>query len=355
MKEFTLNMHIHSVYSDGIKTPPEIAEIAARYGIDVIITTDHNVFPEGFEGYYTFENKQVMVLTGEEIHDQKRDPQKNHMLAIGIDKDFSRLAQNPQELIDELNQAGALSFIAHAYDPAMPFLGEPNLSWVDWSIQGFTGLELWNNLSELKVRTKSTIQAVFYVFFPNFMALEPPRQIRAIWDSLLTKGEKVVAIGGADAHNLIYHVGPFSKEIFTYSYHFQTVNNHVLTNTDFSGGFEIDKKNILDAMHKGHLFVANDMVKAATGFRCNLKAGNEIHQMGSQTPFKPGQEIIAELPYPAECRLIHNGLLIDQRKAERRYTWDVTESGVYRLECYRRYLGRQRGWIFSNPFYITDN
>jgi len=30
----------------------------------------------------------------------------------------------------------------------------------------------------------------------------------------------------------------------------------------------------------------------------------------------------------------------------------TTEPGSYRLEAYRRYLGKKRGWIFSNPIYV---
>ena len=355
MNELVANIHIHSVYSDGTKTPLEIAKIASHYGIDIIVLTEHNVFPKGFEGYYTFENNKILLLTGEEIHDQKRQPQKNHMLAIGIEKDFSRLADNTQKLIDELNQAGALSFIAHAYDPALPMIGEADLSWVDWSIHGFTGLELWNNLSELKIRVKKIWQAPFFAFFPKFMALEPPRQIRDIWDSLLAKNEKIVAIGGADAHNLIYHVGPFSKEIFPYRYHFHTINNHILTNSELVGNVKADKHTIVNAIRNGHLFIAYDLVKPSKGFRFFLKNAGEIVQMGSSTLFQKDQEIIAELPYPAECRLIRNGQMIDKRKANHKYSWIVRSPGVYRLECYRRYLGKKRGWIFTNPLYISED
>ena len=114
MHEIILSAHIHSVYSDGMKTPPEIAAIAARCGIDVILMTDHNVFPSGFDGYYSVDGKRVLLLTGEEIHDQTRQPQKNHLLAFGIHQDFSRLAQDPQKLIDAIRKAGGLSFLAHA-------------------------------------------------------------------------------------------------------------------------------------------------------------------------------------------------------------------------------------------------
>jgi hypothetical protein len=30
----------------------------------------------------------------------------------------------------------------------------------------------------------------------------------------------------------------------------------------------------------------------------------------------------------------------------------TTEPGIYRIEAYIHYLGRLRGWIFSNPIYV---
>ena len=30
----------------------------------------------------------------------------------------------------------------------------------------------------------------------------------------------------------------------------------------------------------------------------------------------------------------------------------TTEPGAYRVETYIQYMGRKRGWIFSNPIYI---
>ena len=140
---------------------------------------------------------------GEEIHDTTRIPQKNHLLALGINQSHARYASSPQELINSINKVKGLSFIAHPYDPELPTFKEDDLSWIDWSVSGFTGLELWNNLSEFKIRVRSILAAVFYSFFPAFLAKEPPFQIRQIWDALLADGKKVVAIGGSDAHTLV--------------------------------------------------------------------------------------------------------------------------------------------------------
>ncbi len=44
MIELVGNMHMHTLYSDGTATHREIAEAAARAGLDWIIVTDHNIW-----------------------------------------------------------------------------------------------------------------------------------------------------------------------------------------------------------------------------------------------------------------------------------------------------------------------
>ena len=202
MVELITNIHIHTRYSDGKKLHCEIAEDAIKAGIDAIIITDHNMYVKGFDGYFSKDGRKVLVLVGEEIHDKTRIPQKNHLLALGINQSHAGYASSPQDLINSISKAGGFSFIAHPYDPELPSFKEDDLSWEDWSVSGFTGLELWNNLSEFKVRVRGILSAVFFGFFPAFLAKEPPIQIRKIWDALLADRKKVVAIGGSDAHTL---------------------------------------------------------------------------------------------------------------------------------------------------------
>lgn len=353
MKELIASIHIHSTYSDGDKNPSDIVKIACKSDVDVIIITDHNIFPGSFKGYHAQGNRKVLMLVGEEIHDQTRHPQKNHMLALGIDRDFSTFSQDPQNLINQLNKAKALSFIAHAYDPALPAIGEEDLSWVDWDIKDFTGFELWNNLSEFKIRAKTKWEVGFFALFPEFMAYEPPIQIRKIWDEYLKKGEKKAVIGGADAHQLVKHIGPFTKIAFPYSYHFKTIRNHMLVRSELSGNVKKDEKMIMTALKEGHLFIANDMVKPARGFDFHLEDSGKVTGMGDSIALKKDQVLHTRLPYPAECRLICDSDVLDTRWIESKHSWRIEKPGAYRLECYRKFLGLKRGWIFSNPIYIT--
>ena len=73
MHEAVVNLHMHTRYSDGTGTHRDIAQAAIAAGVDVVIVTDHNILVQGFEGYYKEKNKKIMMLIGEEVHDQARD------------------------------------------------------------------------------------------------------------------------------------------------------------------------------------------------------------------------------------------------------------------------------------------
>ena len=46
-----------------------------------------------------------------------------------------------QIVINAARETGGLTFIAHPVDPPSETFGEEDLSWVDWDVQNFTGIE----------------------------------------------------------------------------------------------------------------------------------------------------------------------------------------------------------------------
>ena len=88
MHELVVNLHMHTVYSDGTGTHKDIARAALKCGLDAVIVTDHNVLVSGPQGYYSEGKKRVLMLVGEEVHDQMRNPQKSHLLVLGADREM---------------------------------------------------------------------------------------------------------------------------------------------------------------------------------------------------------------------------------------------------------------------------
>ena len=51
MHELTVNLHMHTTYSDGSGAHADLAQAAMQAGLDAIIVTDHNVWVDGPEDY----------------------------------------------------------------------------------------------------------------------------------------------------------------------------------------------------------------------------------------------------------------------------------------------------------------
>jgi len=352
MHEVIVNLHMHTRYSDGSGTHKDIAQAAIKTGLDAVIVTDHNVLVQGVEGYYRVGLGRVLLLVGQEIHDQDRDPQKNHLLVFNADRDLSSLADDPQTLINGVREAGGLSFLAHPRDPEAPAFNETDISWEAWDVQGFNGIELWNGLSELKTLIPTKLHGVFYAFFPQLVGHHPIPEFIQRWDDLLAGGRPIVAIGGSDAHALHKSLGPLHRLIFPYEFHFKTINTHIYIPEPLSGDATADKKMIYDALAAGRCFVAYDLPAPTKGFTFKAKGLEHSAIMGEEIPAKGGVTLHAHVPTQAEIHLIKDGKRIGVWKKSYACTYTATEPGVYRVEVYRRFLGRKRGWIYSNPIYV---
>ena len=352
MNEIVINLHVHTIYSDGHGSHADIAKAAIEAGLDAVIITDHNVWVEGLEGYYEQEEGRVLILIGEEIHNQTRDPQKNHLLVIGTDSEMSHLAQNPQTLIDRVIEVNGLAFLAHPIEFEAPKFNEGDLSWVNWEVHNFTGIELWNAMTEFKSLVKGYPEAIYYAFNFNQVAHGPFPETLQKWDELMEKGSPVVAVGGSDAHEFRRALGPIRKKLFPYEEHFKAINTHLLIPESLNGDVIHDKKLILDALRRGHAFIGNDIPASTRGFRflAHFAEGEAI--MGDTITAKESTTLQIKLPHSSESRLLKNGEVIHTSRKRGTIIHKVKEPGVYRAEAYIFYKGKQRGWIFSNPIYI---
>jgi hypothetical protein len=77
--------------------------------------------------------------------------------------------------------------------------------------------------------------------------------------------------------------------------------------------------------------------------------------MGDEISIENGITIQIRLPFPTEVRLLHNGQVIKTWEKRETCTHITTEPGVYRVEAFIRFAGKKRGWIFSNPIYVTND
>lgn len=356
MHEYIVNLHMHTRYSDGSGSHQDIIKAAQQAGIDAVIVSDHNVWVDGLDGYHSQadreEQKPVLMLVGEEVHDQARQPQKNHLLIFGADRELATFAHKPGLLIKNAKEAGGLTFLAHPLDSDAPAFGEDDLSWVDWKVKGYTGIELWNGMSEFKSLLKSKFHALFYAYNPKQIASGPFPKTLEKWDELLATGRKVVAIGGSDAHAMLARMGPLKRVLFPYEFHFRSINTHIYTPKPFSGDADSDIHLILDALKRGHVFIGYDLPASSRGFRFSAHYADGVAWMGDEVSAEKGVTLQIRLPQTNEMRLIKDGVVLKSMTKRKTFSYHAKEPGVYRVEVYIWYQGKRSGWIFSNPIYV---
>ncbi len=343
MIELVGNLHMHTVYSDGTATHLQIAGAAARAGLDWVIVTDHNIWVKGVAGYYD----NLLLLVGEEIHDCRRVPQANHLLVFGADCELAPLAPNPQVVIDAASDRGALTFLAHPVEYASRLGREEALGWADWQVTGYTGIEIWNYMSEFKTRIPTVLHALLYAYAPTAGIRGPFPAALELWDQLSAGGQLVVGIGGADAHGNVYTLGPLRRTIFPYEYLFSAVNTHILVEDPLAGDVAADQAVILDALRYGRAWVGCDVLGSTRGFWFQARSGLEVATLGGEVSRAGAVTLEAATPLPGSIQIVCNGRVIAHTFGQA-CKHLVIEAGAYRVQVYRG----GKGWIFSNPIFV---
>lgn len=348
MFEIVTNLHSHTPYSDGEGWHREIVSAAGEAGLNAVAVTDHNVFVHGVEGYYD----GVMLLAGEEVHDCMRRPQSNHCLIFGADDGLSPHAAQPQKLLDTVKQREGMAFAAHPYDYASPIdydLG--GYPWTEWEVKGLTGIEIWNYMTEFKRRLVNFPVAALAIFFPSLFIAGPFKETLRKWDELTSQGQRLVAIGNADAHASKVHKAFIRRVIFPYAYLFRCVNTHILIDKPITKHFAQDKAMLYRALRAGHCFVGYDLIAPSKGFRFAARSGADAFVMGDEFKRRGAVTFQVNCPAVGSIRLLRNGRVVASALG-RELEFHTVEAGVYRVEVYRPFRLFNRGWIFSNPIYV---
>lgn len=348
-REYAGNLHIHSVYSDGHAPHQTIVEAAAKAGLNFVIVTDHNIRPEGLEAYYG----RVLLLVGEEVHNARRRPQASHLLVYNSSQELSPYSfGSSHTLIQTALARGGFCYLAHPIEKASPLGPElAAIPWADWPVEGISGLELWNYMSEFKSLAWCRPAALIYGLQPAWGITGPFRATLRLWDELLNQGRKLAVLGNSDAHASVYHWGPLTRQLFPYAYLFRCVNTHVLTQGALTGEVDCDKALLYEALRTGRTWVGYDLPHSTRGFRFVARSGAAQATVGEELRRLGAITFEITLPAPGDIHLLRNGKRVLRRRGA--YLQHLlVDPGVYRVEVYRRFWGRKVGWIFSSPIYI---
>jgi len=346
--EYVGNIHIHSYHSDGRGSYAEIAGKAVQEGLDFICFNDHSHMLDYLnldeEGLYD----NLTLLIGLEIG--KED---HHYLAFNIKEIIDPYEESPQEMIDNVNKQDGFGFMAHPFEKGMPFHQKSvAYKWKDFSVKDFTGICIWNFSSRWKERVKTIFHGIFHLIFKIQTLKGPSKKTLSFWDKLCQE-RRVVAIGGSDAHGAMFRWGILKATALSYDFLLNTINIHVFLNRKIYKDFKSAKHNIYDAMKEGRLFIANDKLCPAKGFKFYFLSddGSDL-LMGEEEKFKNTGNLVIELPHRGEIRLFRNGTKISTYRGME-FVYSVKQKGVYRVEIYRHVpIFGWRPWIFTNPIYL---
>lgn len=165
------DLHLHTVHSDGQRTPDALAAAAQTSGLDFIASTDHNTSSAN-RSWATDRPDGLLVIPGEEV-----TTRSGHWLAVGLSPDrWVDWRYTPRDRIfshfaSQVRHEGGLVIAAH---PGMPLPG----GWWAFGYDHLDALQVWNG-------GRWTLE--------DELAL-------LIWRRLLSRGHRIPAVAGSDAH-----------------------------------------------------------------------------------------------------------------------------------------------------------
>jgi hypothetical protein len=161
-------LHCHTYHSDGDSSPAEVIAAAEALGLDFLAITDHNSIGH-LADLAALGPQKVVLIPGCEV-----TTYKGHWNIWGLDawNDFRVLT--PEHMSQSIQQAVRRGYLTSCNHPRT--YGPP---WEFEDVGGYHCVEVWNGPWQLF----------------NYEAL-------SFWEKRLRRGERLVAVGGSDAHFL---------------------------------------------------------------------------------------------------------------------------------------------------------
>jgi hypothetical protein len=351
LHDYTGVIHLHSAYSFDGRTPvPEILTAARRCGLDFLLLTDHSTLQaraDGFEGWHD----GILLVVGEEIA-----PRFNHYLAFGHRQPVateghpSRLTA--QITIDQVQALGGIGIIAHPDHQGTALFHVKHYPWIDWTVTGYTGLGIWDFMTDWQNGLTGYPRALLSYLFPALFLRGPSPRALARWD-LLTQQGRVVGIGELDNHATRMKFLGLTLSVFPFRRVFCLIRTHLLTDTPLTGDDAADISTLLAALRNGRAYVALDHHRLSTGFSVIVAEADRSATMGDRFVLDHRAEFTVSVPHKARLRIIRNGSLFREATGCD-LEIAISEPGVYRVEAALKIRGNYRPWIYSNPVYIAS-
>ena len=350
-------LHVHSTFSwDGHGEADAIAAAARAAGLQWIGMTDHDTLGARYAGFEGL-REGAHVVVGYEWSPRGGD----HALMYGEAEAVPETLPNtlpPAEAIRIVTARGGMTFVAHPDEGRTALRSLPPLPWHDWSVRAFTGIELWNYMSEWAEHL-TTWNALHHALRPSARMRGPTARTLAWWDALnrpqqggaYEGGARLtVGVSGVDAHGEGIRVLGRRWTVFPYERVFRTFTNVLLLDAPLPGEPFAARAAILAAIREGRLLFADRTRGDPLGarFEASLPSGRLGVGGRGVLPPRGVAELRASLPLGAEILLLRDGERVAATRG-RELAASASEPGAYRIEARRS--GRE--WLFSNPIVLA--
>jgi len=311
------DLHCHTVHSDGLNSVEELVCNAIDLGLDFLAVTDHNTSTH-FEDLERLSHLPIVLIPGEEV-----TTYWGHANMWGL-REWIDFRCADEASIDAVRryvlQKGGLISVNHP-----KCVGPP---WLFKGWEGYPSMEVW--------------QAPWR--FYNWESLER-------WDTLLRKGERVVAVGGSDVHS----IPPAEPR-----------HPHGLANPTTWAYAEPTEASVLDAIRAGHVYLTDAPTDTHLILTTDADGDGRFETvMGDTIETRDGRPV----RFRVEVRggmdrrlwLIADGVPIDIRPLDKvesthEFSLDVSGRRYVRAELRGRRGRPERGeviWAMTNPIWIA--
>jgi hypothetical protein len=342
-------VHVHSTYSDGTATVPELLDAARIAGAQAVLLTDHDTLGarrDGWEGMHD----GVLLVVGTEV-----SPKQGHYLAFGTAGEIPHAGRTAAEIAAAVRAAGGVGFAAHPFSeggrllvPALARRIVPPHGWPALEDpEGYDGLELWSLTTDAAEGWRTPAEAWRWLRDPEAaVAQGPPSRHLRRWDELSAR-RRVPAIVGLDGHAPGIRVRGRVRSPLSHARTFSLLRTHLVCEQALTGAVERDLATVLDALRAGAAWLSCPFVAPAAGARLWVERddGTAI-AMGDEGRAGPGV-LSVRLPQEAHVTVVRDGTPMHEANGAR-VDLHIEHPGAYRIEA----RIRRRVWLISNPVHL---
>ena len=356
--EYSGVIHIHTQYSDGSGTYPQIGEMCDSLRLHFAIITDHNTI-QPMKDSLDKRFGITLIVPAVEI---STDGEHGHFLVIGDSIPLvPRNGVTSDSVFHDALKKGSIVILAHVFHP------RKTLDWDNWDIGKFTGMELYNfdegwrnTLNFFRINKLIAAYAVygFQDRALNYVLEYPTKEMRKFDELNMTR--KVIGIGSLDAHSNI-KLGKTARWHFpSYQSLFKLVHTVIVTRQPFIGLYHHDREVLFKAIRNGNAFVAFSGLEPARGFLFTATSDTTEAIMGDSLKLDQTARIHVAMPdsVAVETQVVWNGKIIGTYNNVGSIDLPVSNPGEYRVQAFQKrvmlpfFTKRSFPWILSNPIYI---